>query len=173
MELKQWLNEIILKPHNSAITGNVMCDIRGWYGIPVRCQLAILGAETSLGDPELGGSLALQHNYGCLKWSDQRTKWSILANGKVDIRGKWWFTFPDVYTGMVAWGRYIKLGPMVNGEYTQRYLPILNQRYGWHRPFANIYYGVGVPKLEDYIWDLRTIEDRMIRSAKQYHAILD
>ena len=95
-----------LRPHNSAITGEMIIRLRDEYKIPILATLVILGKETSLGDPVMGGELARKNNFGCIK-ATTRGPWEETANGTTVIRGTQWWTWPDARTGMDAWGWYL------------------------------------------------------------------
>jgi len=160
-----FLDEEILKPRNSPIKGYMMMEVEKWYGVKVLHQIAILGAETSIGhgDIDIGGTLVRYNNFGCIKawpgWED--TKWGEWADGTVTVRGVEWLTWPTPQKGMYSWGRYMKVGA---GE---AYLPIL-RKPDWHQEFANIYYGSEVPGIEEYVANLKKIEDKYRKLALQF-----
>jgi hypothetical protein len=99
-----------LRPHKSEITGEMIVRLRDVYQIPILATLAILGAETSLGDlTGMGGKLAEEAcNYGGIK-CHAIGPWSETATGRITIRGSDWWTWPDAQTGMDAWGKYLSL----------------------------------------------------------------
>jgi len=153
----------ILRPHRTEITGSMLMDAERWYGVPVRCLLVVMGAETSLGDPRLGGALVRYHNYGCIRaFGDYRSKpWGKLANGTVTVAGKEWLTFPDMQRGVMAEGRLLKKG--ANGAY----LRALTQQPPDWRTFARTYYGANVMGLESYIANLNRLDKAFVaRAAK-------
>jgi hypothetical protein len=157
-----FLDAEVLGPHHSVIQGVDMVYVWRVYGIDVLDQIVILGAETSLGDPRLGGRLVQVNNFGCVRaFGDWKaTKWGAWADGTVSIRGKQWLTWPSPDVGLAAWGRYIKTGS--GGRY-----PALLDRNDW-AGFANIYYGAGVPGLGAYTANLRAIERRYRALAHAY-----
>lgn len=103
------------------------------YGIKPLWALVILGAETSLGDPLMGGELAVRNNFGCIKAS-VKGAWADTADGTVNIRGKDWWTWPDAFFGIHAWGTY--LSSRFNGEYIK-----MLADDNWVG-FAHVYYGI-------------------------------
>jgi hypothetical protein len=154
----------LFQPHNSPITGEMVLQNVDWYGIPALSQLVIMAAETSLGDPKLGGALARHYNFGCMRYGGTGSAWGLLSDGPVSVAGKQWYSFPDAPTGMAAFGRYLKAG--VNGFY----LPILSQTHpDWER-FAGVYYGRGVSGFGAYVSRLHTIESSF-RSKAADHGV--
>ena len=140
----QFIDATWLKPHRSEITGDFLLQAAGWYGIPARSMLTVIGAETSMGDPVLGGHLVAHHNYGCLRaYGDyQNTKWGKLANGTVTVAGKEWLSFPTMEAGVMAVGRLMKLGPRDNpGTYKRTLID-----RDWPA-FAHYWFGATVPGL--------------------------
>lgn len=131
----QFMDRSLFMPHNSPITGAMVVNNSKWYGIGVLPQLVILTAETALGDPKLGGELARQNNFGCLRYRGAPTRWGVLANGKVTVAGSDWYTFPSAQVGMIAFGRFLKLGQ--NGALKEA---LAGQPYDW-ASFAKAYYG--------------------------------
>lgn len=149
-----FMTRYLFQPHSSPITGEMVLQNADWYGIPAISQLVIMAAETSLGDPKLGGSLARHYNFGCMRYHGASTAWGLLSNARILVAGKDWYSFPDASTGMTALGRYLKAG--VNGWYVS----ILSQAHpDWER-FATVYYGRGVSGFGAYVSRLRTIENR-------------
>ena len=145
--LADFIDREFLRPHDTDITGAMIVGLKEEFGIPVCLTLTVLGAESSLGDPAMGGELARQHNYGCIKTAVVGP-WDKTANGRVIVRGIAWWTWPDAETGMKAWGMYISQGPSFNpGYYLQAYPD-------WEK-FCSVYYGSGV---EDYHVYLRHVE---------------
>ncbi len=126
----------------------MIVGLRDTMGIPVVMTLTILGAETSLGDPALGGPIVKAYNWGCLKAGSTDTPWGALSNGTVEIRGVKWFRFPSPEVGMRAWGLYIAHGPTWNPGYYLKSYP------NWE-DIAAVYYGSGV---QDYSVYLRHLE---------------
>lgn len=149
-----FLDQDILGPHDSHVTGDMVVDTWHWYGIDVLPQLVIMGAETSLADPRLGGALVLSNNFGCLRYHGADTRWGELASGKVWVQGKDWYAFPSPEVGMMALGRYLKVGR--DGLY-RRLLDA--PPYDWEA-FAAAYYGRGVPGFAAYVSNLRALESR-------------
>lgn len=145
----------ILDPHHSVIEAVDMVACWRIYDIPVLDMLVILGAETSIGDPSLGGQLVGVNNFGCVRafsgW--ETTPWGAWANGTITIRSRQWLTWPSPEVGLYAWCRYIRRG--VGGAY-----PAILERGDW-AAFARIYYGADVPGLETYTADLYAIQARM------------
>ncbi len=161
-----FMTSYLFRPHESPITGEMVLQNAAWYGIPALSQLVIMAAETSLGDPNLGGSLARHYNFGCMRYSGTGTVWGSLSSGPVSVAGKQWYSFPDAATGMAAFGRYLKAG--VNGWYG----PILTQAHpDWER-FASVYYGSGVSGFGAYVSRLRTIESSFRSLAAQHGVTL-
>lgn len=115
-------------------------------GIEPLWALVILGAETSLGDPAMGGELARRNNFGCIK-ADVKGPWADTADGKVTVRDKEWWTWPDAAAGMDAWGLYFSTRH--GGEY-----PRLAAADDWEG-FASIYYGSTVAGCAVYAASLR------------------
>ncbi|HLA80900.1 MAG TPA: S-layer homology domain-containing protein, partial [Thermoleophilia bacterium] len=133
-----FMTAYLFRPHNSRITGEMVLQNVDWYGIPALSQLVIMAAETSLGDPKLGGSVARANNFGCLRYHGADTPWGLLSNGRIWAAGKDWYSFSSAAVGMTAFGRYLKAG--VDGFY----VPILKQAYPDWEEFAAVYYGRGV-----------------------------
>jgi hypothetical protein len=115
--------------------------------------IAIWGAETSLGDPALGGELVKVWNIGCLRafpaW--QWTKWGALATGTVTIRGVSWLAFPGPWAGAMGWGRYMKVG--AHGAYRLHF-----DTADWTYPVARVYYGESVAGFRTYLANLQAID---------------
>ncbi len=131
-----------------------------WYGIPPLSQLVIMAAETSLGDPALGGSLARHNNFGCMRYSSTDTPWGQLSDARISVAGKDWYSFPTPEAGMTAFGRYLKSG--VNGFYVS----ILDSpNPDWHR-FAAVYYGSSVSGFSSYVSRLYAIQASFRAQAK-------
>jgi len=146
-------------PHNSPITGEMVENNEAWYGIDVLPQLVILAAETSLGDPRLGGRLVRFNNFGCIRYHGANTKWGQLADGGVWVAGRYWYSFPSPELGMMGFGRYLKVG--ADGYY----LPLLSEApYDW-RAFAARYYGKNVYGYERYVRNLYAFERRFRAKA--------
>ena len=159
-----FMTTYLFRPHDSPITGEMVLQNADWYGIPALSQLVIIAAETSLGDPSLGGSLARHNNFGCLRYHGADTPWGLLSDDRIWVAGKDWYSFPDAAVGMAALGRYLKVG--ADGYY----LPILSQDHpDWER-FASVYYGRGVSGFSAYVSRLRSIESRF-RSMAAEHGV--
>src|SRR5660398_221511 len=105
-----FLDEDILGPHDSRIPGDMVVNSWRWYGIDVLPQLVIMAAETSLGDPNLGGTLVYKNNFGCMRYHGPDTKWGVLSTGRAWVAGKDWYAFPSPEVGVMALGRYLKVG---------------------------------------------------------------
>jgi len=151
----EFVNAEILAPHQSAMSGSDIANAWRWYGIDVLDFLVITGAETSVGDPRLGGRLVAASNFGCLRNHGPDTKWGRLSDGVTWIRGKDWYTFPSPAVGVMALGRYLKAGTT---KHPGVYLPLLETN-DW-RAFAAIYYGRDVAGFESYVARLYAIEAR-------------
>lgn len=129
-------------------------------GVPVLMSLTILGAETSLGDPNLGGQSVLNYNYGCLKWMGTNTPWGALSSGKDTFKGDDWYVFPDAATGVWAWGLYITKGPTWNPGYYLQVYP------DW-RKVAALYYGDKVAGYEDYVANLTSLYSKFTAELRK------
>jgi hypothetical protein len=123
-----------------------------WYGIDVLPQLVILAAETSLGHPRLGGQLVGENNFGCMRYHGADTRWGELSEGRVWVAGKDWYRFPSPEVGMMAFGRYLKVGQ--DGYYMQ---VLSGPPYDWHG-FASMYYGRNAPGYQAYVARLQGFE---------------
>ncbi len=157
--LAQFMDQKLFQPHNSAVTGEMVLQNADWYGIPALSQLVIMAAETSLGDPVLGGSLARENNFGCMRYHGADTAWGQLSDARIWVAGKDWYSFPTPQAGMAAFGRYLKSG--VNGFYVS----ILDSpNPDWHR-FAAVYYGSGVSGFSAYVSRLYAIQARFRAQA--------
>lgn len=157
--LAQFMDAKLFQPHNSAITGEMVLQNADWYGIPALTQLVIIAAETSLGDPSLGGTLARRNNFGCMRYHGADTVWGQLSDARIWVAGKDWYSFPTAQAGMEAFGRYLKSG--VNGFY----VPILSSANpDWSR-FAAVYYGSGVSGFSSYVSRLYAIQARFKAQA--------
>lgn len=154
----------LLKGHNSPITGKMVLDAVQWYGAFTPKQfLVIIGAETSMGDPKLGGAPARHNNFGCMKAraNYQATKWGCLASGTFQTQGGTWLAFPDAQTGVIAMGRLLKVGPSGNpGDYRA-----MLAKGDW-AAFARVYYGANVAGLNTYIANLKAIDASLTKRAK-------
>jgi hypothetical protein len=159
--LADFMTTYLFRPHDSPVTGEMVLQNQHWYGVPALSQLVIMAAETSLGDPNLGGSLARNYNFGCLRYHGAGTAWGLLSSGRIWVAGKDWYSFPDAATGMAAFGRYLKTG--VNGFY----LPILNSADPSWEKFAAVYYGRSVSGFGSYVSRLHAIENRFRAMATE------
>lgn len=148
------IDRVFLQPHHSPITGAMVVSLREWYGIQPLWTLSILGAETSMGDPVLGGRLVGYNNFGCMRAGDATTKWGMLASGTVSVAGRVWWRFPSPLIGMMAWGRLIKL----------EYLPLLQQ--GGVSGAYGKYYGREVAGFATHLAELRQIEKSVAAKAR-------
>jgi hypothetical protein len=126
------------------------------YGVPIVGQLCVLGNESSLGDPILGGPItAVACNYGNIRYRDRTPEnavWHDYSTGKMTGVGEGvWFTFPSPAIGMRAWGCFLKQS--AGGAY----IPLLRQKR--YREFATTYYG-DKPGLDQYVADLEEKDAR-------------
>ncbi len=108
LALAAFMDTHLFRPHSSPVTGAMVIQNAHWYGIPPLPQLVIMAAETSLGDPRLGGVLAQNNNFGCLRYHGSDTPWGLLSDERIWVAGKDWYSFPSPAVGMAAWGRYLK-----------------------------------------------------------------
>lgn len=154
-----------IPPHSTNLTGELFVMAWRTYDIPVLAFLVITGAETSLGDLKQGGLLAEKNNFGCLRNMGKDTKWGELSDGIVWIRGKDWYTFPNPDQGMKALGRYLKIGPSFRPRF---YHELLNRFPIDWRSFANVYYGENVNGLEEYIANLKQLDNKFKTKAAQF-----
>jgi hypothetical protein len=159
--LATFMDAHLFQPHSSPITGAMVVQNARWYGIPPLSQLVIIAAETSLGDPRLGGALARNNNFGCLRYHGSDTPWGQLSDGRIWVAGKDWYSFPSPAVGMAAFGRYLKSA--VDG----RYLPMLTADNPLWEEFAAIYYGRGVSGFSSYVDRLHAIERRFRQMAAE------
>ena len=155
----EFMDQTLFQPHGSAITGEMVLENTDWYGVPVLPQLVIMAAETSLGDPILGGALARRNNFGCMRYAGTNNAWGQLSDGVVRVAGKDWYSFPTPQAGMAAFGRYLKSG--VNGFY----MSILDSVNPDWRRFAGVYYGSGVSGFSSYVSRLYAIQARFRAQA--------
>lgn len=154
-----FLDSEFFVPHNSPITGQMVVNNWRWYGIDVLPQLVIMAAETSLGDPRLGGSLVQSNNFGCIRYRGTDSKWGELSNGRVWAAGKDWYSFPTPGLGMMGFGRYLKVG--LDGFY----LRVLDgPSYDWPA-FAARYYGRNVAGYDRYVRNLYALDSRFRAKA--------
>jgi hypothetical protein len=160
-DLAAFMDTHLFRPHDSPIAGEMVLQNAEWYGIPPLPQLVILAAETSLGDPVLGGVLARRNNFGCLRYHGAGTPWGLLSDGKVWLAGKDWYSFATPELGMAAFGRYLKAG--VDGFYVS----VLSAKTpDWDR-FAAVYYGRGASGFSSYVNRLRALEDSFRAEAAE------
>ena len=156
-----FMDAYLFRPRNSPVTGEMVVQNARWYGIPALSQLVIMAAETSLGDPKLGGAPARSYNFGCLRYHGAGTPWGLLSSGKIWAAGKDWYSFASPQIGMAAFGRYLKAG--ADGFY----VPILSSADpDWER-FAAVYYGRGVSGFSSYVSRLHTLENRFRSMAAE------
>jgi hypothetical protein len=159
----QMIDRVFLRPHHSTADGEMVVAIRTWYGIPPAVTLTIWGAETSMGDPKLGGTLARVYNFGCLRSGPTTTPWGKLASGTITVAGKRWWRFPDAWAGAAAWGRHCKVGPTSSpGFYRDRLTQTPPDWRGW----AEKYYGRSVPGFEAYLANILKINARVLEKAR-------
>jgi hypothetical protein len=159
-----FLDAEVLATHHTAITGEMIVNDWRWYGIDVLPLLVILGAESSLGDPALGGGSVPAYNYGNLKDGHPGAKWEALANGTWYCPGQGtYLTFPSPEIGVMAEGRYLKVGPSFDPGLYRR---LFDQTPIDWAAFARVYYGVNVPGLEAYTANLYALDARFrLRAA--------
>ena len=162
----KFMDVYLFQPRNSPVTGEMVVQNAEWYGIPVLSQLVIMAAETSLGDPSQGGSLARHYNFGCLRYHGSSTSWGLLSAGKIWVGGKDWYSFATPQIGMAAFGRYLKTG--VKGFYA----PILKATHPDWDKFAGVYYGRGVSGISSYVSRLHTLENRFRNMAAEHGVTL-
>jgi len=157
----QFIQRTYLAPHHSKIDANMVLSLRDWYGIPPLWTLTIAGAESSVGDPKLGGRLVGFNNFFCIRFGDHTTKWGSLSVDNtplhkplpaVTVGGRKWFQFPSAWSGMVAWGRLIKVGPACAPGY---YMDCI--RKNDLESFAEMYYGRDVPGFAAYLDNVHRI----------------
>jgi hypothetical protein len=164
--LATFVDTFLFLPHHSPITGEMVLRNATNYGIAPLAQLVILAAETSLGDPDLGGVLARRNNFGCLRYHGAATPWGLLSDGSVRVAGKDWYSFATPAAGMAAFGRYLKAA----GD--GFYLTVLGStRINWQR-FAAVYYGRGVSGYATYANRLYSIERHLRAQAAEQGLVL-
>lgn len=161
----EFLDSQIFGPHGSPITGEMVVNNSEWYGIDILPQLVILAAETSLGDPRLGGSLVESNNFACMRYHGADTKWGQLSDGRTWVAGRDWYSFESPGLGMMAFGRYLKVG--LDGFYLRA---LAGPPYDWPA-FAARYYGRNVAGYDRYVRNLYNFE-RIFR-AKAARAGID
>src|SRR5665811_27685 len=154
-----FLDEDILGPHDSRIPGDMVVNSWRWYGIDVLPQLVIMAAETSLGDPNLGGTLVYKNNFGCMRYHGPDTKWGVLSTGRAWVAGKDWYAFPSPEVGVMALGRYLKVGVLTGAIGRPSPAP----PYDW-QGFAAVYYGRNVSGYRSYV-------QRLYRLERQYRTV--
>lgn len=152
--LAAFMDTHLFAPRRSPITGAMVMNNVEWYGIPAIAQLVILAAETSLGDPVAGGELARHNNFGCLRYHGADTPWGVLSDGKIWVAGLDWYSFPTPVAGMMAFGRYLKVG--MKGLYLEC---LTSNPIDWRR-FASVYYGQNVSGFENYVEKLKQYESK-------------
>lgn len=150
VDLPALLDRLFLFPHQSLIKGAWIVRNRDQHGISVIAQLAVLAAESSLGDPFLGGRVCREgFNFGSVKFrprTPENAFWWDLSTGE-PISGERpgsgpWMAFPSADVGMEAWGRFIA------SSQGGQYLAHLNAER-WS-DFAAIYFGLEVPGYDEY-----------------------
>ena len=151
-----------LGPHSSDIAGEMVQDCWRWYGIPPHVLLTIIGCETSMGDPVLGGRLVQYHNYGCLRFGSGGfwCKWGALASGTVEVGGRVWCAYPSMEQGMMALGRLLKVGPVSDPGYYLRCF----KRGDW-AAFAAVWNPAGGQR---YVEKLRKLDATLCRVAARW-----
>ncbi len=159
-----FMDTYLFQPHSSPITGQMVVQNADWYGIPVLSQLVIIAAETSLGDPDLGGAVARNNNFGCLRYHGADTPWGLLSSGRVWVAGRDWYSFATPQAGMAGFGRYLKAG--ADG----RYVAFLSSTHPDWESFAAIYYGRGVSGFSSYVARLHSLENSF-RSKAADHGV--
>jgi len=164
--LAAFMDEALFGPHNSPITGEMVLQNAEWYGVPPLAQLVVLAAETSLGDPVLGGSLARHNNFGCMRYHGADTVWGVLCDGRIWVSGMDWYSFPSADVGMAAWGRYLKSA--IGGFY----LSVLSgPEPDWYG-FAAVYYGSSVAGFGDYVERLESLQRQFTSTAARWGVTL-
>lgn len=147
----QYIDRVWLLPRRSLMAGDMFTrGFRDTYYLSLEFSLTICGMETSLGRPE--DRLSQVYNWGCMRAFDPLKPWSQLANGKVTINNKEWWTFPTPWDGTYALGRLLKL------EYADLYA---------QQGIASVapkYYGESVPGYQAYLE--QAIEMEAIFKAK-------
>ena len=132
------------------IRAEYLIRTRDRHCIRILPQLVVLGAETSLGDPKLGGPIVTEaNNFGCIKWRPRTAENAVyhdLSVGTFERRGVLWFRFPTADAGMEAWGRFIV---------TEGYRDALNGER-WEL-FAGRYYGETVAGYAAYLNNLQLL----------------
>ncbi len=159
--LATFMDTYLFRPHSSPVTGAMVLQNAHWYGIPPLPQLVIMAAETSLGDPRLGGAVAQSNNFGCLRYHGSDTPWGQLADGRIWVAGRDWYSFPSPAVGMAAFGRYLKSA--MDGLY----VPLLSAEQPLWEEFAAVYYGRGVSGFGSYLDRLRAIESSFRQMAAE------
>ena len=160
--LATFMDTYLFRPHSSPVTGAMVLQNAHWYGIPPLPQLVIMAAETSLGDPRLGAAVAQSNNFGCLRYHGSDTPWGQLADGRIWVAGRDWYSFPSPAVGMAAFGRYLKSA--MDGLY----VPLLSAERPLWEEFAAVYYGRGVSGFESYVDRLRALESRLRDRAAEH-----
>lgn len=160
--LALFMDEALFGPHDSPITGEMVLQNAEWYGVPPLAQLVILAAETSLGDPVLGGSLARHNNFGCMRYHGADTQWGVLSDGRIWVSGLDWYSFPTPDVGMAAWGRYLKSA--IDGFY----LSVLSGAEPDWYSFAAVYYGRNVAGFGDYVERLESLQGQFASMAGRW-----
>lgn len=160
----EFVDSHILEPRGSVLDGHQLVNNWRWYGISVRAQITILGAETALGTYPQGGRLVYANNFGCIKAFSgyQSTPWGEWADGTIRIGGKNWLSYPSVSRGTHAWGRYMKVG--AGGAYPD----LLSGAHPDWSSFAHIYYGSGVPGIGHYVSNLQSIDWQYTTMAREH-----
>ena len=164
----EFLDSHILEPRGSVLNGHQLVANWRWYNLPVRSQLAILGAETALATYPAGGRLVTQaRNFGCIRATSgyQSTPWGEWASGTIVVGGKRWLAWPSVEKGIHGWGRFMKTA--AGGSYRDM---VSNSHPNWSR-FGRRYYGANVPGLGSYIQNLRQI-DRQYTAMAAAHGFV-
>jgi len=121
----------------------------------------VLGCESSLGDPNLGGPIVTEgSNFGSIKWrrrTESNAAYHDLSSGAMERRGSLWFTFPTPDVGTRAWGLFIA---------SEGYTAALNAE-DWPG-FAARYYGEKVPGFKTYLQDMQAMAARFKARAAAY-----
>lgn len=166
-----WADRVIFRPRGSELSGEMLRRLQLDYGLKPIAVLAVTGAETACGrktlpdNPKAPQRIVTEaHNYGCIKYSSLTTKWGMLAIPNkpfITSDGRRFFMFKDIWTGVAALGRILKVGPDFNSGY---YLRMLSQE-NWVG-FARVWYGESVPGFAEYCTNMQNIVKSFRTKAK-------
>lgn len=157
-----WAQRVIFAPRGSELSGEALRRLELDYNIKPIAVLAVTGAETACGrktlpqNPKEPQRIVVEaHNYGCIKYTSLTTKWGQLAIPNKPFMtndGRKFFMFKDVWTGIAALGRILKVGPESDPGYYARVLAQEN----WIG-FAKVWYGENVDGYAAYCADIQKI----------------